>query len=454
MRRLLWLCLLLWAGGPATAQEVKYITFRTLPDCRVVLQVSGTSPFVLGESNRPLPLDMELFDKDAAVRITFEREGWSSETRVLQQPPVRSRYFDTRDTYPEPGEGPVRLTPLTDPGSRWLQVRYLAGKHTRELVVALLGLAVAGWWGLRRFRRLQEAARKGARLEALTATIDAPDGLAGSRLGPYRLLEPLGRGGMATVYRGVPEETLTERDEVAVKVLRLELLTDARAVKRFQREIQVYLKLAHPNLLRILDWGEDRGVLYLVTELLKGKTVRQALPELSQEQAVDITLGVLAGLTSIHKLGVVHRDVKPDNTFLTDKNEVKLMDFGVARADFLTAATATGHAVGTPAYMAPELMLGKFDERSDLYATGVMLYEMLAGEPPFWDPDPAALQFMHTARSPAPLPTDVPEPLAAFVLKLLEKHPEARYPDATTAAEALRRATNRPAASPRTPDTA
>ncbi|MEW6284035.1 MAG: protein kinase, partial [Candidatus Eremiobacterota bacterium] len=242
--------LLLVLGTPsATAQErVKWVTFYTdPPEARVVLQLSGTAPYTLGSSNRPVALDLSLFDGRSDVSVTFEKDGWHPDTRVLQQAPARSRYFETRDRYPE--SGAVRLSPRADLAGRWARWKQAAPGYW-PAVPALLLLA---WLVRRRLRRVPPA------------------------FGEYRLLEPLGSGGMATVYRARRMDALDPSEQVAVKVLHPQLCLSLDYTKRFRREVQICLRLDHPNVVRLIDWGEFEGSLYLVMELLEGETLRARL---------------------------------------------------------------------------------------------------------------------------------------------------------------------------------
>lgn len=443
MNRKLLLALLLLLTQTAVAQEeIRRITFHTVPECEVVLEVSGNSPYVLGRSNVALPLDMEIFSPNRTVRVTFRREGWFPATHTLQQAPVKTRYFETRDRYPEASQGALRLTAKTDFRSRLLQLRYYAWRERWPLAVMLLLAGVGSTLGWRRWQRVKGELQRAQALEKLTANLDGSDPLAGQILGKYRLLEPLGAGGMATVYRAVPNDELEQGEAVAVKVLHWQLAKDPEAGKRFRREIKLYCELQHPSLVPIYDWGDGDGMLFIVNELLEGETMRERMRRDFPDwrEGVAWMLELLDCLDYVHGRKVVHRDLKPDNLFLTERG-LRLMDFGVARAAHLTAATATGQGIGTPAYMAPEQLSGQFDARTDLYAVGVMLYELSVGEPPFYDPDPTALAFMQAARSPEPvrrLRPDLPATLETIIMRLLEKDPDKRFADAASVSEALR----------------
>ena len=255
---------------------------------------------------------------------------------------------------------------------------------------------------------------------------------AGTRLGRYRILDLIGTGGMGEVYRA--EDPRLAR-EVAIKVLRS---LDTVALKRFQREARAVASLAHPNTLAVYDVGEDKGVPYLVSELLAGQTLRKQLGRaLPVSDALAIVRQIADALVAVHEKGIVHRDLKPENVFVLPNGTVKLLDFGVARpmtaapvsAEPRGATPTTSTVMGTIAYMAPEQASGMdCDGRTDLWALGVMFYEMLAGRRPF-----AGETFMDTLAAvltvdPEQLPAAVvPAPLQAIILRTLAKEPADRF---------------------------
>jgi Tol biopolymer transport system component len=258
----------------------------------------------------------------------------------------------------------------------------------------------------------------------------------GTPFGPYLIERPLGEGGMGIVYRAT--DTRLSRP-VAIKMLSEEL--DAGARRRFQREAQTASSLNHPHILTVHDAGERDGRQYLVTELVDGGTLREwmAGERRSWRAILELLTGVADGLATAHEAGILHRDVKPENIFVTSSGYAKLADFGLAkldersRADPVTgavsiAATRPGVVVGTIAYMSPEQAAGRsVDARSDIFAFGVVLYELLAGRRPFsGDTD---LEVLQTIRHGAfePLPDDVPIGLRLIVEKALEKDPAERY---------------------------
>ena len=244
---------------------------------------------------------------------------------------------------------------------------------------------------------------------------------------------------MAAVYRALDDSTLEEREPVAVKVMHTQGSPEAE--ERFRREARVCAQLNHPNLVRILDAGDQDGVLYLAMELVQGRTLR-ADRGASPTRVLQIFRMVFAGVRAAHSLAIVHRDLKPDNVMLSDDGRVVVMDFGLARRSDLATITATGSVMGTPAYMAPEQIRGEaVDARADQYALGVMLYEMLAGTLPFdGELDPLQLIMKQLGEEPIPLRQRRPElssELEAAVMRMLRKVPGERFPTLDAAWEAL-----------------
>ncbi|MBW9094048.1 Stk1 family PASTA domain-containing Ser/Thr kinase [Microbacterium jejuense] len=251
--------------------------------------------------------------------------------------------------------------------------------------------------------------------------------------GRYRVRARIARGGMATVY--VATDLRLER-RVALKVMHSHLSDDSVFQSRFIQEARAAARLADPHVVNVFDQGQDGDMAYLVMEYLPGITLRELLREqrrLTVPQAISILDAVLSGLAAAHKAGIVHRDVKPENVLLAEDGRIKIGDFGLARAT--TANTASGaQLLGTIAYLAPELVTrGTADARSDIYAIGIMLYEMLTGEQPYKGEQPMQIAFQHATDS-VPRPSvknpGVPEPLDELVLWATEKSPDERPVDA------------------------
>lgn len=258
--------------------------------------------------------------------------------------------------------------------------------------------------------------------------------------GRYQVRSRVARGGMATVYQAT-DLRLDRR--VALKVMHGHLADDSQYKTRFIQEARSAARLAHPNVVNVFDQGQDGEIAYLVMEYLPGITLRELLkdhPVLTNDQALDIMEAVLAGLAAAHRNGIVHRDLKPENVLLADDGRIKIGDFGLARA--VTAQTATGNALlGTIAYLSPELVTrGVADARSDIYAAGIMLYEMLAGEQPYKGEQPFQIAQQHandTVPTPSSLNPRVPVELDELVLWATARDPEQRPNDARAMLEQL-----------------
>ena len=253
----------------------------------------------------------------------------------------------------------------------------------------------------------------------------------------YRVDRELGSGGMATVYLA---EDIRHQRQVAIKVFRPELALTL-GPRRFLNEVQVAARLQHPNILALLDSGEANGFLYYVMPFVDGRSLRERLLDektLSIRDSVRILMEVVDALAEAHRQGIVHRDVKPDNIMLSGRHAL-VMDFGIAKAVNESAiggkVTTMGFALGTPAYMAPEQTLGgpDIDQRSDIYAVGVMAYEMLTGSVPFVEADLRMLFAAHLTVQPEKVRSAKPEvspALEEIVLKCLAKQPRDRWQSA------------------------
>ncbi|WP_447947574.1 Stk1 family PASTA domain-containing Ser/Thr kinase [Microbacterium maritypicum] len=260
--------------------------------------------------------------------------------------------------------------------------------------------------------------------------------------GRYRVDELIGHGGMAKVYRGYD---LTLGREVAIKILDADLARDTTFRNRFRLEAQAASRMSHPSIVRVFDAGDpstseigSTEPPYIVMELVKGTLLKDiiAAGPVPAADAVRYVDGILEALDYSHRAGVVHRDIKPGNVMVTDKGQVKVMDFGIARAvsDSSSTVAETTQIIGTAAYFSPEQAKGEpVDARADLYSTGVVLYELLTGRQPFRGESPVAVAYQHVSETPVP-PTEVnedaPRNLDPIVLRALAKDPYQRYPDA------------------------
>lgn len=263
----------------------------------------------------------------------------------------------------------------------------------------------------------------------------------GKTLGSYGIVDEIGSGGMAIVYRA-NQPSLGR--QVAIKVLSPELARDKVFRERFLREARTIAQLAHPNILPVYDSGQDpeTGALYFVMQLVEGGALSQRLGQpMEVEAAVRITAQIARALDYAHKRGLIHRDVKPANVLLTPDGHPLLSDFGIARMMDGTHLTQTGVSLGTPAYMSPEQARGGLvDHRTDIYALGVMIYEMLSGQLPFKSDTPVGMLHQHAFVAPPPLHIlrpDLPKSLEKVIMRALAKDPNQRYASAGELADAL-----------------
>jgi serine/threonine-protein kinase len=258
--------------------------------------------------------------------------------------------------------------------------------------------------------------------------------------GRYRVERWLGAGGSAAVYAA---QDLQRSMPVALKLLTASS-QDPKLVARFRQELEHARVLEHPNVLRLLDVGSDGERHFLISELLRGADLRSLLqtrrPTLAE--ALRWLTHAVCALEHAHERGVLHRDVKPGNLFISHTGVLKLMDFGLAKSAHVVGSTVQGSVFGTPEYMAPEQVMGEpVSPATDLYALGVVAYELLTGQLPFRHTQPVPLMFLHVQQQPMPprtLSPLLPEPFERIILKLLAKEPASRYPSATALRAALR----------------
>src|ERR687895_615106 len=259
--------------------------------------------------------------------------------------------------------------------------------------------------------------------------------------GRYRVMRRLGGGGMASVYYG---EHVPPGRPVAVKLLHPYLAREAEMRERFRREAEAAAQRVHPHVRPILDFGLTESAVYLVMPYLKGGSLADRVYVHRTVEPPGVAAAaaqVATGLDYAHRRGIVHRDVKPDNILYDEDGNAVITDFGIATARFHGRLTATGRAMGTPHYMSPEQAMGKLiDGRSDIYALGVVMYEALAGIPPFDGADAFAVGYKHVHEAPVPLvevDSRIPAPIAQVVMRCLVKNPSDRYATGAELAEAL-----------------
>jgi serine/threonine-protein kinase len=264
--------------------------------------------------------------------------------------------------------------------------------------------------------------------------------------GRYDIQSILGMGGMGIVYKAHDRDL---DDVVAIKTLRSDSLSaDPSLLDRFKSEIRLARRITHPNVLRTHDLGETNGLRYLSMEFVKGITLKGMVEQdqlIPTPVALRIAKQICAGLAAAHEVGVIHRDIKPQNIIIESTGGLKIMDFGIARLTQERGMTATGTVVGTPDYMSPEQARGvDLDFRSDIYSTGVVLYELFTGTLPFDGDTPLAVVLKHVQEKPPPPQTKNPKidpKIAAIILKCMQKDPPERYQSVNQLYEALTRAT-------------
>jgi tRNA A-37 threonylcarbamoyl transferase component Bud32 len=270
------------------------------------------------------------------------------------------------------------------------------------------------------------------------------DNLVGQNLGRYHVIEPLGQGGMASVYKGF--DNSLERN-VAIKIIRSDKKEGTEQnefLKRFQREAKALAQLDHPYILKVLDYGEQEGTPYLIMPFVKGGTLKEKMGQrMPYQDAAALLAPIAQALEYAHQRKIIHRDVKPANILISESNTPLLSDFGIAKiieSGESTQLTGTGVGIGTPDYMAPEQWMGKADPRTDIYSLGVVFFQMVTGRLPFTADTPAAVLIKHM-QDPLPRPSsivsDLPEAVEQVIYKALAKDPENRFQNMGAFADAL-----------------
>jgi len=271
----------------------------------------------------------------------------------------------------------------------------------------------------------------------LTETLETPkeELTTGSTFaGRYQIIEELGKGGMGKVYKAQDTDL---KEKVAIKLLRPEIAADKKTIERFRNELKFARKIRHKNVCQMYDLNKEKGLHYITMEYVPGedlKSMIRMMGQLSSGKTIFIAKQVCEGLSEAHRLGVVHRDLKPQNIMIDRDGNARVMDFGIARSLKTKGITAAGVMIGTPEYMSPEQVEGKdVDQRSDIYSLGVILYEMVTGRVPFEGDTPFTIGVKHkseTPKDPKEFNTQLPEDLNLVILRCLEKDKEKRYQSA------------------------
>ncbi|MBT9588362.1 serine/threonine protein kinase [bacterium] len=341
--------------------------------------------------------------------------------------------------FPNKANAPLQLQPAPGLGA-WIQRTVYWFQIRPILTFTLLALAGAVGFALvavvfpRQKAWREERARVNKFNERLRNLDVQNDLFLGRQFGEWATVKRLGAGGMAVVYKGVSVVTMNDDEAVAVKVMNPDLAQDVEYRRRFNREVQISRTLDHPNVVRMIDFGEQDNILYLSMEYIQGETLRDLLPEkgFPLPEAMSLALGMVQGLIHAHQRGVVHRDLKPDNVMVTNNNKlVKVMDLGLAKREESENVTRTGDTFGTPAYMAPEQITGgSLLPATDQYALGVMLFEMVTGRRPFEVADSLTLVMKHLQEPPPRVreyKSQLPEELDAMIDRMLLKDPARRF---------------------------
>jgi serine/threonine protein kinase len=308
-------------------------------------------------------------------------------------------------------------------------------------------------------REINLQMEKSLRVTNMLASISNPAGVsqmpttfmnvASALEGRYQVLQELGRGGMGIVFQAHDKQL---NDQVAIKILSPLLSNDADALDRMKREVAAARRITHPNVIRIHDIAEAKGLHYVSMEYFHGISLKEYIKRsgsLSLMQAYNVASQICDGLEEAHKQGVIHRDLKSQNIIINPAGHLKIIDFGLAHSTHLQGMTATGLIMGTPEYMAPEQVSGKrVDERADIYSFGIILYELFTGKVPFSGDSAIAVGFMQMKDPPQPphqINPQIPPEIETVILKCLEKEPNARFGSVVQVKTALQNAIHAPA---------
>ncbi|MHB2016994.1 MAG: serine/threonine-protein kinase [Candidatus Xenobia bacterium] len=416
-------CLLLAIPARSDEAVVLHLKLRTHPPdgVKVYLERPGVEPFFLGTSNQDLVLPTVTREQIASDgptigwKLELKRDGYQTPPPV----PLELRHHLKGGNLLS-GYGEVTLQPAS-----W--VIALRDNPTAWTWVVLAGVVGGVSWYRTRGRAPKRPVAEGEPVDPwLGRTVDR-----------WTLVQLLGRGGMATVYRGVPTATMSDAESVAIKIMHPDIAQNEAAIGRFQREIRVCCQLSHPNMVKVLDWGTG-DLHYLVMDFVRGRTLRHRIRPPGQPAAEVRRLlqPIFSAVGFAHEHGVLHRDLKPENIMLTIDERPLVMDFGLARGDEDSTVTHDGMVPGTLGYMAPEQLRGeKAGPPADQYALGVILYELMCGHQPYQVEETGALIYGTLLEPPPPLPGH--DHVNGVLERMLAKRPEERFPSVVAAWEAL-----------------
>ena len=428
MRRVLFLLFALHLCAAGEEVEVK---FRVEPPSAEVYRLGSSRDVQNGQATRLCVAEDGWIadrEKDLSDKMTFvfKAEG----------------YQDHQETFNL--SNALNESPITIPVEEETVVLEPTAKNYIPHALVLMGVAIGagGFFFLR--ARSQRVLDIGAWVESNIVPAPDEDPLLGRRIGDFWLLERLGRGGMATVYRGVKGEE-RHGEQYAVKIVHSHVLESPDFKTRFHREVVIGDKLMHPNIVTVFEGGEFEGQYYIALEYLGGGDLRGRLPETGFEmkKVLEYAIPIFDAVAYAHKRDIVHRDLKPENVLISEDGRLKLSDFGLARSRSFSTVTVTGSVMGTPGYIAPEQMTeGGPNPASDQYALGVVLFELATGQLPFDGDDPMQVLFRHIQETP-PAPSQIkpglPTEFDQIVARMLAKTPGERFPSVADAREALLR---------------
>lgn len=397
----------------------------------------------MGTSDKMLVIPDREFDSATPYNFYFKQPYYKEQRKQI----AFAEFSEVPDGAPYyPPSGAIKITPIIPVISQVLLYTIADGyRAARSLIAAIIIVIISTiiiYIGKKILRDL-EVKKRNIRWDALITRFGEKDPWFNKQIGDYLTIAKIGAGGMATVYMAVPKETRDEKNAVAIKVMQIDMMDNKEYTVRFKREMHITSSLIHPNILKILDYGDSDGLLYIIMELVRGKRLTDEIPDggMTVKKFMGYFRPLLSALEYAHDKGIVHRDLKPQNIMLNEDGRLIVMDFGLAREENSSTVTASGAAIGTPAYMSPEQASGKpFDARTDQYSLGIMAFQMLAGQLPFYDDNTVQLMLKHLMEPPPPLSQyrkDLPEELGRVIQRMLEKEPDDRYPSLREAHHAL-----------------